>query len=238
MSGEPDGADETKWLRWRGVAELYHAYFTGLILSVVTRRGHRRCRRNSCSGFSPSAAGRFLPAWKKLGLSICRRRGGGAISLSLHWIGGVHVEYMHETDRRPGSAYPPARWICGGTAICGVPRVSRAMLRGWHANNGVSLGNPNLGFVIVPAERRRPGRARGYYCEYDHAHRNRSTPGVRASSRSALVRSRQGAGFAVASWPKPRLEKAYRNYAMEYVRTAAAGHGAMFGPKMPAISCI
>src|SRR4029079_5957616 len=25
----------------------------------------------------------------------------------------------------------------------------------------------------------------------------------------------------VDSWPKPRLEKAYRNYAMEYVKTAA-----------------
>jgi hypothetical protein len=33
------GADTAKWQRWRGVADLYHAYFTGLILTVVTRRG-------------------------------------------------------------------------------------------------------------------------------------------------------------------------------------------------------
>jgi hypothetical protein len=33
-------ADQAKWLRWRGVADLYHAYFTGLILTVVTRRGN------------------------------------------------------------------------------------------------------------------------------------------------------------------------------------------------------
>jgi hypothetical protein len=35
----------------------------------------------------------------------------------------------------------------------------------------------------------------------------------------------------VASWPKPRLEKAYRNYAMEYVRTAAPVLVQLFGPE-------
>ena len=31
--------EEVQWRAWRGVAELYHAFFTGLILTVVTRRG-------------------------------------------------------------------------------------------------------------------------------------------------------------------------------------------------------
>ena len=39
MNGTSDGAREAQWLKWRSVAELYHAYFTGLILTVVTRRG-------------------------------------------------------------------------------------------------------------------------------------------------------------------------------------------------------
>jgi hypothetical protein len=30
MSGGQDGAREAHWLRWRSVADLYHAYFTGL----------------------------------------------------------------------------------------------------------------------------------------------------------------------------------------------------------------
>ncbi|MDB5631125.1 MAG: hypothetical protein JWQ51_3465, partial [Tardiphaga sp.] len=30
---------EAQWRRWRAVADLYHAVFTGLILTVVTRRG-------------------------------------------------------------------------------------------------------------------------------------------------------------------------------------------------------
>jgi hypothetical protein len=39
MSAEQTNADEAKWTRWRSVADLYHAYFTGLILTMVTRRG-------------------------------------------------------------------------------------------------------------------------------------------------------------------------------------------------------
>jgi hypothetical protein len=35
----------------------------------------------------------------------------------------------------------------------------------------------------------------------------------------------------VSSWPKPRLEKAYRNYAMEYVKTAAPVMVQLFGPE-------
>ncbi len=35
----------------------------------------------------------------------------------------------------------------------------------------------------------------------------------------------------VASWPRPRLEKAYRNYAMEYVKTAAPVMVQLFGPE-------
>src|SRR6185437_15878278 len=34
----------------------------------------------------------------------------------------------------------------------------------------------------------------------------------------------------VAQWPRPRLQKAYRNYAMEYVRTAAPVLVQLFGP--------
>jgi hypothetical protein len=35
----------------------------------------------------------------------------------------------------------------------------------------------------------------------------------------------------VKTWPKARLEKAYRNYAMEYVRTAAPVMVQLFGPE-------
>ena len=30
---------EPRWLAWRAVADLHHAFFTGLILTIVSRRG-------------------------------------------------------------------------------------------------------------------------------------------------------------------------------------------------------
>ena len=70
----------------------------------------------------------------------------------------------------------------------------------------------------------------GYYCEYDHA--------IESDQRLIFARHLEAPVFdpaaapelPVAGWPKPRLEKAYRNYAMEYVRTAAPVMVQLFGP--------
>jgi hypothetical protein len=32
MNAVDDAAQQAQWLRWRSVADLYHAFFTGLIL--------------------------------------------------------------------------------------------------------------------------------------------------------------------------------------------------------------
>src|SRR2546430_15798446 len=76
---------------------------------------------------------------------------------------------MYETDRKAWIRYPPPRWIWRGTAICAVPgEVSRAMLRGWHANNGVALGNLKIGFVCTKQTVDGQDGLEAYYCEYDH----------------------------------------------------------------------
>jgi hypothetical protein len=98
-------------------------------------------------------------------------------------VGGVKVEYVYESDTKAWVRYPPPRWIWSGTAICGIPsEVSRAMLRGWHANNGVVLGNPRLGFVCT-----------GQTVD--------GQPGLEATTRSgiAISRPRSGCSFRPAS---------------------------------------
>src|ERR1700738_4839230 len=163
-------AREAQWLKWRSVAGLYHAYFTGLILAVVTRRGAPAAAEFVFRVFRRQQQERFLPGLQKLGLSHLPPAVAAAQYHYLsNWIGGVSVEYMYETDRKAWIRYPPPRWIWRGTAICGAPgEVSRAMLRGWHANNGVSLGNPKLGFVCTKQSVDGQDGLEGYYCEYDH----------------------------------------------------------------------
>jgi hypothetical protein len=233
MTAATGAGEEAKWLRWRSVADLYHAYFTGLILTVVTRRGTADAAEFVFRIFRRQQQERFLPGLEKLGLSHLPPAVAAAQYHYLsNWIGGVSVEYMYETDRKAWIRYPPPRWIWRGTAICGVPgEVSRAMLRGWHANNGVALGNPKLGFVCTKQSVDGQDGLEGYYCEYDHA--------LELDQRLVFARHREAPMFdpanapalPVASWPKPRLEKAYRNYAMEYVRTAAPVMVQLFGPE-------
>ena len=228
-----EDAREAQWRQWRSVADLYHAYFTGLILTVVTRRGSAQAAEFVFRVFRRQQQERFLPGLVKLGLTGQPPAVAAAQYHYLsNWIGGVSVEYMRESDRKAWIRYSPPRWIWKGTAICGVPgEVSRAMLRGWHANNGVALGNLKLGFVCTKQSVDGQDGLEGYYYEYDHD--------LEVDARLVFARHLEAPDFdaakapalPVSDWPQPRLEKAYRNYAMEYVRTAAPVAVQLFGPE-------
>jgi hypothetical protein len=228
-----DDAQQSQWTRWRSVADLYHAYFTGLILTVVTRRGAADAAEFMFRVFRRQQQQRFLPGLEKLGLKHLPPAVAAAQYHYLsNWIGGVHVEYMHESDRKAWIRYPPPRWIWKGTAICGVPgEVSRAMLRGWHANNGVALGNLKLGFVCTKQSVDGQDGLEGYYYEYDAPLEPEQRLVFAQHLEAPLFDPATAPALPVASWPKPRLEKAYRNYAMEYVRTAAPVMVQLFGPE-------
>ena len=221
------------WAKWRSIAELYQAYFTGLTLTVVTRRGTREATEFMFRVFRRQQQERFLPGLKKLGIDHLPLAVAAAQYHYLsNWIGGVHVEYMYESDRKAWIRYPPPRWAWKGTAICGIPpEVSRAMLRGWHANNGVALGDLRLGFVCTKQSVDGQDGLEGYYCEYDHP--------LELDARLVFARHLEAPLFDLAKapalpvdrWPRPRLEKAHRNYAMEYVKTAAPVMVQLFGPE-------
>ena len=225
-------AQQATWLRWRGVADLYHAYFTGLVLTMVTRRGIPDASEFMFRVFRRQQRERFLPGLEKLGLSHLPPAVAAAQYHYLsNWIGGVHVEYMYESDQKAWIRYPPPRWAWKGTAICGIPgEVSRAMLRGWHANNGVSLGNLNMGFVCTKQSVDGQDGLEGYYCEYDHVLDPDARLIFARHLEAPLFDPAKAPELPIASWPKQRLEKAHRNYAMEYVRTAAPVAVQLFGP--------
>src|SRR5580692_3687377 len=226
-------SQEAQWRKWRSVANLYHAYFTGLILTVVTRRGTADAAEFVFRVFRRQQQERFLPGLVKLGIDHLPPAVAAAQYHYLsNWIGGVHVEYMYESDRKAWIRYPPPRWIWRGTAICGIPgEVSRAMLRGWHANNGVTLGHPNMGFVCTKQSVDGQDGLEGYYCEYDHPLDPDQRLVFARHLEAPLFDAAAAPALPVASWPKPRLEKAHRNYAMEYVRTAAPVMVQLFGPE-------
>ena len=232
MMKEQAGPQELEWRRWRAVADLYHAYFTGLILTMVSRRGAQDAAEFVFAVFRHQQQERFLPGLEKLGIAHLPPAVAAAQYHYLsNWIGGVHVEYMYESDRKAWIRYPPPRWIWKGTAICGIPsEVSRAMLRGWHANNGVALNNPRLGFVCTKQSVDGQDGLEGYYCEYDHAIESNQRLIFARHLEAPIFDPAAAPALPVSKWPKPRLEKAHRNYAMEYVRTAAPVLVQLLGP--------
>jgi len=105
------------------------------------------------------------------------------------------------------------------------------MLRGWHANNGAALGDLRLGFVCTKQSVDGQDGLEGYYCEYDHPLEIDQRMVFARHLEAPLFDPAAAPALPVASWPKPRLERAYRNYAMEYVRTAAPVMVQVFGPE-------
>jgi hypothetical protein len=212
---------------------IYHSYLTGLILMLASRAGASRAAEVVFRTFRRQQLARFLPGLKKLGLDKLPH---AVACAQYHYlsnqVGGVKVEYVYESDRKAWVRYPPPRWIWSGTAICGIPsEVSRAMLRGWHANNGVVLGNPRLGFVCTGQTVDGQPGLEGYYKEWDHdlapEQRLQFSPGETCPPFDVGAAPK----LSENAWPDERLQKVLRNYVMEYVTSILPETVAVLGPE-------
>jgi hypothetical protein len=228
----PATPTEQQRAAWRAAAELYHAWFIGTVLFTVSRLGAPAAQDLVHEIFSRQRRERFLPGLQKLGIDHLPPAVAAAQYhyLSNH-IGGVHVEYMPESDRKAWIRYAPPRWAWAGTALCGIPPgVSTAMLWGWHAQNGVMLGNLRLGFVCTKQTVDGQSGLEGYYLEHDHD--------LQPQERLRFARHEDSPDFDPAlaprlptgDWPEARLAKAHRGYAVEYMRSAFAAALALWGP--------
>lgn len=213
---------------WAALAELYHRYLTGLLLALVTRVGSEPAAEVVFQTFRRQHHQAFLPGLQKLGLTdhppavACAQ-----YHVLSNALGGVNVEWIPESDTRSWVRYRPPRWIFDGTAVCGIPTsLSRAMLRGWHGHNGVSLGNPNLGFVATSQTTDGQAGLVGYYVEEDEPldpeDRVRFRPGERPPGPAAEL--------PLPSWDPTRLAKVERNYASTYIGTILPAITEVVGP--------
>lgn len=207
---------------WRAVATLYNALLTGLVVSLVSRRGAETAREFVFRLFRRQHLEKFLPGLAKLGLATQPH----ALACALYHyhsnaLGGVKTEYVRESDRKAWVRYPPPRWMWGGTAIAAIPHaVSAAMLHAWHGHNGVTLGNPRLGFVCTGMTVDGMPGLEGYYFEHDRplaveervrfAYGEETMPAFDAAHAPRLE---------AAAWPAERLLRTHRSYAMAYIST-------------------
>ena len=155
----------------RALTDLYHAWLTGLVLAVSLHEGPERAGELMFRVYRRHHENQFLASFAKLGLSDLPH---AVACARYHYlsnaIGGVAVEYMEESERKAWVRFAYPRWVYEGTALCGMPlSVSRGMLEGWYAQNGVSLKNPNLAFVCTSEDMGDGYGLAGYFIEREHA---------------------------------------------------------------------
>ena len=216
---------------YKAVARLYNALMTGLVLTLVSQRGAAPARDFVCGHFRRQHLEKFLPGLKKLGLDGLP---DAVACAQYHYfsnaLGGVKTEYVGESERKAWVRYPPPRWIWQGTAICGVPsEVNAAMLDGWHGHNGVSLGNPRLGFVCTGLTTEGDPGLEGYYFEHDRPLAENERVRFSRDERMPRFDPAQAPRLDVASWPAERLAKVERAYAVEYLRSLVPTLNELFG---------
>ena len=218
---------------WRATARLYNALMTGLVLALLRDRGAEDARRFVFAHFRRQHLEKFLPGLHKLG--IAGEPDAPACAL-YHYhsnaLGGVKTGYLRESDRKAWVRYPPPRWIWRGTAIAAVPHaVSAAMLHGWHGHNGVSLGNPGLGFVCTGMTVDGMPGLEGYYFDYgrplEEDERVRFAYGTEEMPRVDWAAQPK---LETANWPEERRQRTYRSYALEYLRTMLPTLQELLGP--------
>ena len=213
---------------WAALGELYHRNLTGLLLALVVRQGTERATEVVFRTFRNQHLELFLPGLRKLGLDgLPPTIACAQYHVLSNSLGGVGVVWIPESERKSWVRYLPPRWIFDGTAVCAIPtELSRAMLRGWHGHNGVTLGNPNLGFVCTMQTTDGQPGLEGYYVEEDRP----LEPDDRVRFRPDERPPGPPVELPAPDWDATRLAKVERNYAMNYIRTILPVLCAVLGP--------
>ena len=201
-------------------ADLHHQYFLGLQLMVAVEESRQTVYDWMFQLFRRQHEDKFLSSFDKLGLSHLP----DAVACAQYHVlsnsmGGVGVEFMADSDTKAWVRFRYPRWMYAGPAICGIPvEASRGFLHGWYAQNGVSLGNPRLGFVCVSEDVTGQFGLCGYFKEYAHDLSPDERLVFAPDERPPAFDPTAQPAPPAAQWNQERLAKANRNYAMDYVR--------------------
>ena len=217
---------------WQALAHLYHSFFTGLILQVSLQLGAETAGKWSYQYFRRQHHEKFLSSFEKLGAAGLP---DAVAAARYHYlsnrIGGVEVEYMFESDKKAWVRFPHPRWIYDGTAICGVPiEVGHGFIHGWYGHNGVTLGNPRLGWVCTSQDVNAEIGYVGYFKEYDHDLGDDERVSFVSDETPPRFDPNQAPTLDSSIWTTERLGKARRNYAMDYVKWGIFELVEMLGP--------
>ena len=201
-------------------AEILHGYFLGMQLMVSRQYDAPLIEQWMFKLFRRQHQEKFLSSFEKLGLSQLPDAVACAqYHVLSNAIGGVPVEYMYESDQKAWVRFRYPRWMYDGPTLCGIPPQSGlGFMRGWYAQNGVSLQNPNLGFVCVSEDLTGEFGFCGYFKEYAFELSDAQRLQFAKGEYPPPYIAEQQPSLVSEHWSELRLAKAKRNYALGYIR--------------------
>ncbi len=221
--------NETQYIKAQ--AHMHHAYFLGLQLMVSAHNDKSVMYDWMFRLFRQQHLDKFLSSFDKLGVTgepdavACAK-----YHVMSNSVGGVPVEYMYESDTKAWVRFRYPRWMYHGPTLCGLPpEVGHGFLRGWYAHNGVSLENPRLGYVCVSEDLTGEFGFCGYFKEYDHDLTDDERLQFSKEEMPPPFKAEEQPQLPNSEWNESRLEKANRNYAVEYIRNGLVQLASVIG---------
>lgn len=216
----------------RAQAQLHHAFFLGLLLKVSSQYSPEIMERWMFCLFRKQHEEKFLSSFEKLGLEgLSDAVACAHYHVMSNSIGGVAVEFMPESEVKAWVRFRYPRWMYDGPTLCGLPvEVSRGFLKGWYAQNGVSLNNPRLGFVCVSEDMTGQFGLCGYFKEYTYDLADNERLQFSIGEIPPRFNKSDQPKLPSAAWNEERLAKANRNYAIDYIRNGVSQLSAVIGP--------
>ena len=181
--------------------------------------------------------GHFLPGLQKLGLD--KEPSDAVKAGKYHYfsniLGGLDVHYIEENPEKVWVRYPPPYAMSDspfspGVAIAAyAPDTGRATFWAWHAHNGVSLGNPRLGFVLTQLSQQGDSCYEGYFKIFDRDLEPDERLQFSPTERGPAFDPANGPKLPVEDWTEERSARALRNYSVEYVTSHIIALLEMYG---------
>ena len=217
--------------------DIYMSLCSAMELSTLRTHGQSAVATLKFKMLRRHQLSHFLPGLQKLGID--KEPSDAVKAGKYHYfsniLGGLDVEYIEETPEKVWVRYPAPHALSDSPFTASVaiaafgPETGRATFWAWHAHNGVSLGNPRLGFVLTQLSQQGDSCYEGYFKIFDRDLEPDERLQFSPTERGPAFDPANGPKLPVEDWTEVRSARALRNYAVEYVTSHIMALMEMYG---------
>ena len=194
-----------------------------LTLAVIAQHGHKMAEDIQFNVLRSHQHHLFLDGLRKLGLDSgftdpvrCAK-----FHVLSNYLGGLNVRYGESVGKAwvvyDTPYWMDSPWSPGISAVAIRPEHLYRTMEAWHANNGVMLGNPKLGYAQTQLVARGDACDAGYFFEAEEDLEPDKRMQLRFDEGIPADLKLDPPDLDENIWPIERQAKAWRNFSVAYV---------------------